>query len=67
MLVQGKWIKSNKSNTNGACVEVMLVSEEGAGQILVRDSKRPGAVELSFTNQEWDAFVDGAKQGEFDL
>ncbi len=34
--------------------------------ILIADSKRPGGPELSYTLQEWDAFLDGAKKGEFD-
>lgn len=36
------------------------------GMILVADSKRPGGPVLAYTPQEWDAFLDGAKKGEFD-
>jgi hypothetical protein len=36
------------------------------GMILIADSKRPGGPVLSYTLQEWDAFLDGAKNGEFD-
>lgn len=32
----------------------------------VRDSKNPGAGALVFTPGEWDAFLDGARGGEFD-
>jgi hypothetical protein len=35
------------------------------GVIVIADSKRPGRV-LSYTLQEFDAFLDGAKKGEFD-
>jgi hypothetical protein len=37
------------------------------GAIAVRDSKDPSGAVLVFTPGEWDAFVDGAKDGEFDL
>ncbi|AGL13555.1 hypothetical protein L083_0045 [Actinoplanes sp. N902-109] len=35
--------------------------------IAVRDSKNPHGPALIFTTDEWDAFVGGAKDGEFDL
>lgn len=60
----GKWIKSSQSSTNGACVEVFAVH---SGDIYVRDSKNRAAGVLAFTAEEWDAFVAGAKDGEFDL
>jgi hypothetical protein len=34
--------------------------------IMIADSKNPGGPFLSYTMQEWDAFLDGAKKGEFD-
>ncbi len=34
--------------------------------IMVADSKHPGGPVLSYTLQEWDAFLDGTKKGEFD-
>ena len=45
------------------CVEVAFIS----GAIAVRDSKNPTGPALVFTPGEWDAFVGGAKDGEFDL
>jgi hypothetical protein len=58
------WRKSSKSGPwTDNCVEVAFVD----GAIAVRDSKDPqGAVQV-FTPNEWDAFVDGAKDGEFDV
>ena len=44
------------------CVEVAFVEEA----IAVRDSKNPTGPALIFTAAEWDAFVGGAKDGEFD-
>jgi len=37
------------------------------GAIAVRDSKNPAGPVLVFTPAEWDAFVAGAKDGEFDI
>jgi hypothetical protein len=61
-IAQG-WIKSSLSQMTGNCVEVAGLS---ADTISVRDSKnRRGAV-LRFTTAEWDAFVGGVRNGEFD-
>ena len=57
------WAKSSRSGNNGNCVEVAFVD----GAIAVRDSKNPEQRALIFTAGEWDAFVGGAKDGEFDL
>ncbi len=60
-----KWFKSSRSGNNGACVEVARLGEDGIG---VRDTKARGQGPiLTFTRAEWDAFIDGAKLGEFDL
>ena len=34
--------------------------------IMIADSKHPRGPVLSYTLQEFDAFLDGAKKGEFD-
>jgi hypothetical protein len=58
------WHKSTRSGPNcDNCVEVAFVD----GAIAVRDSKNPAGPALIFTPDEWDAFVGGAKDGEFDL
>lgn len=57
------WMKARKSGGNGgACVEARRQS----GAIEVRNSKSPEAGSVHFTLEEWDAFLDGAKKGEFD-
>ena len=61
-MLSDTWQKATKSNTNGACVEVRT---EGAS-VQVQDTKDRGNV-LTFTFAEWDAFLDGAKRGQFDL
>lgn len=35
--------------------------------ILMRDAKRPEGPILVFTPSEWEAFIGGVKDGEFDL
>jgi Domain of unknown function (DUF397) len=55
-----RWQRS-KSCSGGQCVEVAKVG----GQYLIRDSKRPEVEPLSFTPDEWTAFVQGVNAGEF--
>lgn len=58
------WIKSSHSNASGGnCVEVLLSHTT----IAVRDSKDPAGPVLSFTPQEWTAFLRGVADGEFAL
>jgi hypothetical protein len=57
-----KWHKSTRCGSN-ACVEVAKVNDE----YLVRDSKNPEVAPLSFTTDEWTAFVEGVAAGEFRL
>jgi hypothetical protein len=57
------WRKATKSGNNGQCVEVASLPDGGA---CVRDSKDPEGPMLTFTAGEWDAFIDGARKGEFD-
>jgi uncharacterized protein YeaC (DUF1315 family) len=47
----------------GNCVEVGRTPD---GVVLVRDTKDRAQQALSFTADEWVAFVAGVKAGEFD-
>lgn len=55
------WRTAVKSGAEN-CVQV---ARRGAA-IMIGDSKDPGGPVLSYTLQEFDAFLDGAKKGEFD-
>ena len=58
------WQKSSRSGPySDNCVEIAFVDDA----IAMRDSKHPDGPVLLFTQGEWDAFVLGAKDGEFDL
>jgi Domain of unknown function (DUF397) len=58
-----QWVKSSRSGpTGGNCVEVAFLAD---GTVAVRNSRHPGGPALVFTAQEWDAFVGGARDGEF--
>ncbi len=56
------WRKSSRSGVNG-CVEVAFVD----GKVAVRDSKDRHGPVLVFTPAEWEAFVGGVRDGEFEL
>ena len=51
-------------------VEVVVAegSKEGSDYVItMRDASDPNSPTLVFTPAEWDAFVAGVKDGEFDL
>ena len=58
-----KWVKSSLSFANGNCVEVASLPD---GQIGVRNSRDAEGAVLRFTSDEWQAFIGGAHNGEFD-
>jgi hypothetical protein len=56
------WHKSSRSES-GACVEVRIDSSE----VQVRHSGDRGGHVVTFSHPEWQAFLEGAALGEFDL
>jgi hypothetical protein len=57
------WAKSSLSYASGNCVEV---SDQPGGTVGVRSGRdREGPV-LLFTPDEWQAFLGGVRNGEFD-
>ncbi|WP_459546890.1 DUF397 domain-containing protein [Nocardia sp. X0981] len=62
-LTGAQWFKSSRSSGTKECVETAHLD---GGLVGVRDSKNPTGPALVFTPGEWDAFLAGAKSGEFD-
>lgn len=71
----GVWRKASYSGGNGGgCVEVSATHDTASVPhkadedllYLLRDSKDPRGPKLAFTTAEWDAFIAGVKDGEFD-
>lgn len=58
-----RWFKSSHSSGGNDCVEVAHL---GGGHVGVRDSKNPNGPALVFTPAQWDVFLSGAVNGEFD-
>lgn len=56
------WLKAHGSTSNGQCVEIA----SAVGNIAMRDSKDPDGPILVYTPSEFRAFLDGARNGEFD-
>jgi hypothetical protein len=56
------WHKARSSTVNGQCVEIASV----VGKIAIRDSKDPSGPILVYTPAEFSAFLEGARNGEFD-
>jgi hypothetical protein len=57
------WFKSEHSNPSGNCVEMACLP---TGEIAVRNSRHPAGPVLVYTQAEIAAFLQGAKDGEFD-
>lgn len=58
-----RWFKSSFSG-GGGCVEVAHTPD---GQVALRDTKDRTKPAHVYTASEWGAFLNGAKNGEFDL
>ncbi|MCZ9327578.1 DUF397 domain-containing protein [Nocardia farcinica] len=62
-LSNAKWFKSSYSGGGNDGVEVAHLD---GGMVGVRDSKNTAGPALVFTPSEWEAFLRGARGGEFD-
>ena len=49
---------------NVACVAVAISPNQ---EVAVRNSSDPQKTTLVFTRDEWDAFIKGVKDGDFDV
>lgn len=54
-----------KSSVCSHCSHCVVVAQK-EGTIAVRDTKDLSKQTLLFSKDEWQAFVDGVKRGEFD-
>jgi hypothetical protein len=58
-----RWTKSQYSNSTGECVELAALP---SGEYAMRNSRFPDGPVLVYTRGEINAFLAGAKDGEFD-
>jgi hypothetical protein len=62
-----RWkISTRSTNNGGQCVEAGPLAD-GSGRVAVRHSHHPEGSVIVYTRGEWDAFLGGAKDGEFDF
>ncbi|MET7298102.1 DUF397 domain-containing protein [Embleya sp. NPDC005575] len=57
------WFTSSATGDQGACVEIAHLP---GGGVAVRDTKDRTKLPHLYTAREWDAFLFGVKNGEFD-
>ncbi|MFC9856273.1 MULTISPECIES: DUF397 domain-containing protein [unclassified Streptomyces] len=58
------WVKSSLSDgIGGNCVEIARLTE---GHVALRNSRDTSGPALVYTSGEWNAFLQSAKDGEFD-
>lgn len=62
-LSNAEWLRAEESEGEDEAIEIAFVGE----YIAMRNSAEPDGTVLVFTEAEWDAFVLGAKDGEFDF
>lgn len=56
------WFKSSYSVANSACVEVAIDGDTDT-RVLMRDSKNPSGITLTFDREGWNAFIGNVKSG----
>ena len=59
-------ISTESANAGGQCVEAGLINDD-SGRVAVRHSLEPAGPVITYTRDEWIAFVQGVRKGEFDF
>ncbi|MEU8799630.1 DUF397 domain-containing protein [Spirillospora sp. NPDC048819] len=59
-------ISTYSPNNGGNCVEAGPLTD-GTDRVAVRHSHRPDAEVILYTRAEWQAFLAGVRNGEFDF
>lgn len=62
---KGKWARPKACGSNGSCVEVFMPGN-GWDFVRIRCTEDPEQYVVA-TEDEWRAFIDAVKAGEFDL
>jgi hypothetical protein len=57
------WRKSERSNSQGACVEIARV---GSGTVAMRNSRDPQGPALIYRREAIVALIEGLRDGDFD-
>jgi hypothetical protein len=57
------WRKSQRSNSQGACVEIARLD---AGTVAMRNSRDPEGPALIYRRESIAALIEGLKNGDFD-
>jgi hypothetical protein len=59
-------ISTRSADNGGSCVEAGPL-DDGSGRVALRHSRHPDDATIVYTRAEWDAFIGGVKDGEFDF
>lgn len=62
-ITEAAWVKASASGPTEDCIEVTGLTDGG---VAMRNSRDPEGPALVYTRSEFDAFVLGARAGEFD-
>ena len=63
-LAGARWFKSSFSGDNGGCLEVAFLD---SGRVALRDNEDLDNPPFVVSRHVWQCWLDGARQGEFDL
>jgi hypothetical protein len=63
-LPDADWFKSSFSGGNGGCLEAAFLPD---GRVAIRDNEDLGNPPFVVSRHVWQCWLDGAKNGEFDL